>query len=173
MDAAYVRRWREDVNACLDRLLPGFEVCCGYPADRHTVGGPAREEELASLVGMHPPDDLLVWYGQVRDVNLPDIGNGYFLHEPGLVARRDVTSVRGRFTADVVVFASDGGGTLFAVEAVTGSPVYRLPVGEIAAGVYRSEDPRFDVVAENLAGFLDRLRDAVGLFATTGTVCDL
>lgn len=53
------------------------------------------------------------------------------------------------------------GGTLFAVEALTGSPVYRLPAGEIVAGVYRNDGPRIDVMAENLTGILGRLRDAV------------
>ncbi|MFR9780891.1 hypothetical protein ACL02O_33250 [Micromonospora sp. MS34] len=173
VNVAYIRRWREDVTACLDRLLPGFEVRFGYPPGRHTVGGPAGEEELASLAGMRLPGDLLVWYRQVREASLPDVGNGYFIDEPGLVARREVTAIRGSFTADVVVFASDGGGTLFAVDAVTGSPVYRLPAGEIVAGVYRSDDPRFDVVAGNLAGFLDRLRDTVERFATMGVVGDL
>ncbi|MFJ8582909.1 hypothetical protein [Micromonospora sp. NPDC093277] len=48
-------------------------------------------------------------------MSLPDIGNGYFVHAPGLVACREVTSVRGRFPADVVVFAGDGGGIVFAV----------------------------------------------------------
>lgn len=76
---------------------------------------------------MCPPDDLLVWYRKVREVSLPDIGNG---------------------------------GILFAVEALTGSPVYRLPAGEIVAGVYRNDGPRFDVMAENLTGILGRLRDA-------------
>ncbi|MCZ7428575.1 hypothetical protein O7607_22800 [Micromonospora sp. WMMA1949] len=154
-------------------MLPGFEVRFGYPPDRHTIGGPAGEEELASLAGTRLPGDLLVWYRHVREVGLPDIGNGYFIHEPGLVAPREVTSIRGRFTADVVVFASDGGGNLSAVGAVTGSPVYRLPAGEIVSGVYRSDDPRFDVVAVNLIGFLDRLRDAVEVFAATGAAGDL
>ncbi|MEH1169684.1 hypothetical protein V6V47_30330 [Micromonospora sp. CPCC 205539] len=173
MNEAYIRRWREDVGACLGRLLPGFEVRFGYPPDRHTIGDPAGEEELASLAGLRLPGDLLEWYGQVREVSLPDIGNRYFIHEPGLVAHRQVTMVRGSFTADVVVFASDGGGTLFAVGAVTGSPVYRLPAGEIVAGIYRSDDPRFGVVAENLTGFLDRLRDAVEVFATMGAAGSL
>lgn len=173
MDVAYIRRWREDVTACRDRLLPGFEVRFGYPPGRHTIGGPAAEEELASLAGTRLSGDLRLWYGQVREVSLPDIGNGYFIHDPGLVARREVTSIRGRFTADVVVFASDGGGTLFAVGAVTGSPVYRLPAGEIVAGVYRSDDPRFDVVATNLTEFLDRIRDTVEVFAATGAPGDL
>ncbi|MER7441588.1 hypothetical protein [Micromonospora avicenniae] len=101
MDVAYIRRWREDVTARLDRLLPGFEVRFGHPPGRHTVGGPAGEEELASLAGLCLPDDLLLWYGHVREVSLPDIGNGYFIHDQGLVARREVTSVRGRCTADV------------------------------------------------------------------------
>ncbi|MEU5943738.1 SMI1/KNR4 family protein [Micromonospora sp. NPDC047548] len=173
MDGAYIRRWREDVTARLDRLLPGFEVRFGYPPGRHTIGGPAGEEELASLAGTRLPGDLLAWYRQVREVSLPDIGNGYFIHEPGLVACREVTSIRGRFTEDVVVFASDGGGTLFASGAVTDSPVYRLPAGEIVAGVYRSDDPRIDVVAENLTDFLDRLRDTVEVFAATGAAGDL
>ncbi|MFE9693702.1 hypothetical protein [Micromonospora sp. NPDC005806] len=173
MEVAYIRRWREDITACLDRLLPGFEVRFGYPPGRHTIGGPAGEAELASLAGMRPPDDLLAWYRQVREVSLSDVGNGYFLHDPGLILHREVTSIRGRFTADVVVFASDGGGTLFAVEAVTGSPVYRLPAGETVASVYRSDDPRFDVVATNLTGFLDRLRDTVEVFAATGAPGDL
>ncbi|WUR62363.1 hypothetical protein OHS32_13630 [Micromonospora chokoriensis] len=173
MDATYIRRWREDVSACLARLLPGFEVRFGYPAGRHTIGGPAGEEELASLANVCPPGDLLSWYRQVREVSLPDVGNGFFIHDPGLVACREVTSVRGRCAADVVVFASDGGGTLFAMEAVSGSPVYRLPGGEAVAGVYRSDNQRFAVVAEDLAGFLDRQRDAVELFAAAGAAVHL
>ncbi|MFE9694354.1 hypothetical protein [Micromonospora sp. NPDC005806] len=173
VNVAYIRSWREDVTACLDRLLPGFEVRCGYPPGRHVVGGPAGEEELASLAGMRLSDDLLAWYRQVREVSLPDIGNGYLIHEPGLVACREVTSIRGRFAADVVVFASDGGGTLFAVETVTGAPVYRLPPDEVVAGVYHGGDPRFDVVAENLTSFLDRLRGEIEVFAATGAAGDL
>jgi hypothetical protein len=173
MDVAYIRRCCEDVTACLDRLLPGFEGRFGYPPGRHTISGRAGEDELASLARTRPPDDLLAWYRQVREVGLPDVGNGYFIHDPGLVVHRKVTSIRGRLTADVVVFASDGGGTLFAVEAVTGSPVYRLPAGEIVAGVYRSDDPRFDVVAKNLTGFLDRLRDVVEGYASAGAAGDL
>ena len=57
--------------------------------------------------------------------------------------------------------------------AGTSSPVYRLPAGEIVAGVYRSDDPRFDIVAEHLTGFLDRLRDTVEGFATMGVAEDL
>jgi hypothetical protein len=168
MDGSYIRRWRQDVTARLDRLLPGFEVRFGYPPDRHTIGGPAGEGEIASLAGVRLPADLLAWYREVRDVSLPDIGNGYFVHEPSLVARSEVTSIRGRFVDDVFVFASDGGGTLFAVGAATGSPVYRLPAGEIVADVYRSDDPLFEVVAENLIGFFDRLRDTVDAFVMTG-----
>ncbi|MGW2625338.1 hypothetical protein [Micromonospora taraxaci] len=173
IDVTYIRRWREDVSACLARLLPGFEVRFGYPPGRHAIGGPAGEEELASLANVCPPGDLLAWYRQVREVSLPDVGNGVFIHDPGLVARREVTAVRGRCAADVVVFASDGGGTLFAIEAVSGSPVYRLPAGEVVAGVYRSDNQRFAVVSEDLAGFLNRQRDAVELFVATGAAVDL
>ncbi|MGW0215810.1 hypothetical protein ACWDXH_15600 [Micromonospora chokoriensis] len=173
IDATYIQRWREDVSACLARLLPGFEARFGYPPGRHTIGGPAGEEEVASMANTCPPGDLLAWYREVREVCLPDVGNGFFVHDPGLVARREVTAVRGRCAEEVVVFASDGGGTLFAMEAVSGSPVYRLPAGEVVAGVYRSDNQRFDVVADDLAGFLDRQRDAVEEFVATGTAVDL
>ncbi|PWU47713.1 hypothetical protein DLE60_08080 [Micromonospora globispora] len=59
------------------------------------------------------------------------------------------------------------------MEAVTGSPVYRLPAGETVAGVYRSDDRRFDLMAENLTGFLNRLRELVETFAATGSAEDL
>ena len=63
--------------------------------------------------------------------------------------------------------------TQVAVGAATGSPVYRLPPGEIVGGVYRSDDLAFDVVADSMAGLLERLRDAVAWFTDSGAISDL
>jgi hypothetical protein len=73
----------------------------------------------------------------------------------------------------VVVFASDGGGTLYALASPTGRPVYRLPAGSLVGGVYESANPRFDIVAADLAGFLGNVRRAVERFAATGDIIDL
>jgi hypothetical protein len=58
------------------------------------------------------------------------------------------------------VFGSDGGGTLYAAQAGSASPVYRLPPGDVVDGVYTSSDVRFDAVADNMTGFLDALRES-------------
>ena len=71
--------------------------------------------------------------------------------------------------SDVVVFASDGGGTQYALATPAGSPVYRLPPDLVLDGVYTSEDPRFDMAAPDLSTFLDRLLQAVKTFAASST----
>lgn len=70
----------------------------------------------------------------------------------------------------MVVFAGDGGGTLYALYSPTGSPVYRLPPGSVIAGIYESGNLEFDVVAPDLASFLARLRHAVESFAETSAI---
>jgi hypothetical protein len=89
-------------------------------------------------------------------VNLPDVGNGLFLHGAARVVdaheARELWRIAGRHQADVIVFASDGGGTLYALASPTGSPVFRLPAGQVVGGVYESGDPWFEIVAASLAG---------------------
>jgi hypothetical protein len=93
------------------------------------------------------------------------VADAYTAHE--------LRHVTGRHQADVVVFASDGGGTLFALASPTGSPVYRLPPGKVIAGIYETNDPDFNVVATDLGSFLARLGHAVQSFAETGAIIDL
>jgi hypothetical protein len=73
----------------------------------------------------------------------------------------------------VIVFVSDGGGILYALASPTGSPVYRLPPGQVIGGVYDSDDPGFSIVSDDLAGFLGRFLQAVERFAATGDIVDL
>jgi hypothetical protein len=158
-----------------------FERDHGYPCGENTVAGPASLLELSALtVGALRsimPSDLVAWYRQVSQVSLPDVANGYFIHPPGLVVAHaggeGIRQITGRHEAQVVVFASDGGGTLYAVRSACGTPVYRLPPGSVVDGVYSSNDPRYDIVASDLAGFLDLLRAAVHSFTQRGRVVDL
>ncbi|MFF5226038.1 hypothetical protein [Dactylosporangium sp. NPDC000521] len=75
---------------------------------------------------------------------------------------------------DVVVFGSDGGGTLYAVAAGATGTVFRLLECSYLAGVYEG-DATFGVtvVAESLDEFLDRLLNAVTAFAVDGSIADL
>lgn len=118
------------------------------------------------------PSDLIAWYRQVRELRLPDVANGYFIHSPMVVVAHaeghGVRQVTGRHGGPVIVFGSDGGGTLYAARSGVGSPVFRLPPGSVIDGVYASDDPLFDVIAADLPGFLDLLRDAVAGYVHHG-----
>jgi hypothetical protein len=166
--------WRTEVQGTLRSLLSRFEQTFGYPPGGNELAGPADPADIASLAthdDPRVPDDLLVFYQVTGEVSLPDVGNGYFIHRPDLVlahATGLVWRVTGRHTGAVVVFGSDGGGTLYALAAGTGSPVYRLPPDGIVEGTYTSDQDGFRVVASNLWDFLDQLRDAVQRFVDTG-----
>ncbi|WP_020521656.1 HEAT repeat domain-containing protein [Catelliglobosispora koreensis] len=178
---AYARQWQLEVSAALGRPVAVFEQTYGYPCGQQFVDGPASIAELTLLssgsLRTRMPSELLVWYGQVREVSLPDTANGFFLHPPETLAAHatgeGVTRVAGIFESEVVVFGSDGGGTLYGLGFPAGAPVYRLPPGHLIDGLYTSHDPRFAVIAPHLVGFLDTLRDAVVAFAEAGEIAEL
>ena len=103
----------------------------------------------------------------VGEVRLADIGNGWFVLDP--LGRARISSP---YNVDVVLFASDGGGTTYAVPTGRAGPVLRIrEVGEIAPGVFDGE--RVEVSAPHVRAFLAGLRDAVRLFARCGEIVDL
>ncbi len=172
MDPGRLRTWREDLRKAVASAVLDFEDRYGYPPDENVVSEPDTIA-AARLGAVRPaiPADLVDVYAAVGAVDLPDVGNGFFLHRASDVARihesRDLWHVRGRHDADVVVFASDGGGTQYALATPAGSPVYRLPPDLVLDGIYTSEDPRFDMAAPDLSTFLDRLLQAVKTFAAS------
>jgi hypothetical protein len=178
MDPAALITWRTAVAETVGSVMAGFEERYGYPPGRNLVEGP---DDLGAgrlgAVGSSVPRDLLQLYGTLGAVSLPDIGNGLFLHHAGLVAdayeAQELRHVTGRYQDDVIVFGSDGGGTVYALASPGGSPVYRMPAGSVVGGVYESDSPGFRIVATDLAGFLALVRRAVELFAATGKVPSL
>ncbi|GIF98117.1 hypothetical protein [Catellatospora citrea] len=171
---AYADQWARDLSADLAMFTSTSEDDRGHPCGERTIGAAATHAELVALTAGElchvMPSDLLIWYRRVREVSLPDIGNGYFLHPPDLV----VADARGAgvqwIDTDgrperVVVFGSDGGGTLYALTP-TGTAVYRLPPGQVLDGVYR--DSAVSTVAPHLVGFLDLLRAATRDHVRTG-----
>ncbi|MBQ0897722.1 hypothetical protein KBX37_32520 [Micromonospora sp. U56] len=174
MDSDRLETWRDDLRKSVASAVVDFEVHYGYPPGENAVREPDTTA-AARLAAARPviPGDLLDLYATVAAVDLPDIGNGFFLHAASDVAdgheSRDLWRVRGRHDADVVVFASDGGGTQYGLATPAGSPVYRLPPDLVLGGIYTSESPRFDVAAPDLSTFLDHLLQAVKTFAASGT----
>lgn len=178
---AYAHRWRRDVTADLAVLEARFEADYGYPIEDNVVGGPCSQDDLVALVAGRLrdviPSDVLVWCRHVREVTLPDVANGYFLHAPEVICAHllgdGVREVRGRYDDDVVVFGSNGGGTLYAARTRSANAIYRLPPGEVLDGVYTSDDPSFAIIATGMVEFMGNLRDAVHAFARDGEIIDL
>ncbi|MGI5350632.1 hypothetical protein ACQEU8_21005 [Streptomyces sp. CA-250714] len=164
LSAEWLTDWQWRTTLALKRALRSFESTFGYPPGDNEVV-PADEESrtaAAQLVrAADIPAALVTFYTTVCELSLPDIDHGYFIHSPaqvrdgikqyGLarVAERDAE----RDTA--VVFGSDGGGILFALDH-TGR-------------VHRSTTPswfgQYEAAAPSLAHYLDELHGAVVDFA--------
>ncbi|WP_371647000.1 hypothetical protein [Streptomyces mirabilis] len=96
-------------------------------------------------------------------MTLPDLGNGIWIDDAasvaeGITAGYRPTELDGALKDSVVVFATDGGGAMFAVSATSGR-VYRLSLGSLSGSVYEVGDVGWAVVGEDLWTFLDRLRN--------------
>ncbi|MEU7525111.1 hypothetical protein AB0A74_05210 [Saccharothrix sp. NPDC042600] len=131
--------WRADMAHAVNHLLLHFQARFGYPPDEQTIGGPAAADELARASGVLP-EQLLTFYRHVSEVDLPDVFNGFFIHPLNTVLANlpDPLTPKhapGLTDSSLVVFGSDGGGTLFALGTEDGV-VYVLPVGEIRDGAY-------------------------------------
>ncbi|MET8087116.1 hypothetical protein [Micromonospora sp. NPDC005237] len=174
MDSGQLVIWREDLREAVASAMLDFEDRYRYPPGENAVSGPDTTA-AARIAAARPaiPAVLVDLYAAVGAVDLPDIGNGFFLHTASHVTHaheaRDLWHVSGRHHADVVVFASDGGGTQYALATPAGSPVYRLPPDLVLDGIYSSDDPHFNVAAPDLSNFLDRLLQAVKTFAASST----
>lgn len=165
LSAAWLSRWRSDIDSALRTLTSAFEEKYGYPAGTNEIRTPdAADLAAASDLAGEPlaPGDLATFYRSIGEVQLADVGNAYFIHPADLVLDQLRTDgpVRLSDTNDAqgMVIASDGGGILFAVDG-SGS-VYRSSAA--------STDSDFGKVADSLREFLDLTRRSVVRFIDTG-----
>jgi hypothetical protein len=120
LDSDWLRAWRKGADEALTKLMESFTATHGFPAGQNAVSLATDESHRATdaLVDLTPiPSDLTTLYWVISEAALPDVDNGYFIHSP--------TTVAGHFreygppTIDgepiALVFASDGGGHLFAI----------------------------------------------------------
>ncbi|MEV4917829.1 hypothetical protein AB0K47_13575 [Streptomyces tirandamycinicus] len=126
LDSEWVRSWCEQTSAALEALRTSFAERHGFPPGENSVLLATDESSKATdaLVDHTPiPSDLTTLYWVISEVSMADVDCGYFIHSPATVAAhfREYGSVRLDDEMPALVFASDGGGHLF---AVAGSAAY-------------------------------------------------
>jgi hypothetical protein len=177
MDRAWLAAWRASMAAEAGQLLETFQSRFGFEPGRNRLGPPAAGQALASLQAIvpRPAADLIDFYRWIGQVSLPDVGNGYFIHPAGRVARQAAGAEPRRIgpphELDVLVFGSDGGGALYALPAAKPGPVYRLRECSIKDGIALAGN--IQIIAVDYRAFLQRLQIAVETFAATGHLTDL
>ncbi|MEU7298443.1 hypothetical protein AB0A76_35540 [Streptomyces exfoliatus] len=151
LDAEWVRSWWEHADAALTKLMRSFITRHGFPPDQNAVTLAADDSRQATdaLVDLTPiPSDLTTLYWVISEASLPDVDNGYFIHSPSTVAGHfreyGPPSIDGEFA---LVFASDGGGHLFAIG----------DSGRVWRSTTASWFDDFEVAAASLQEFLEQL----------------
>ncbi|MEU1868261.1 hypothetical protein [Streptomyces gardneri] len=151
LDAEWVRSWREQVDAALTKLMQSFLPTHGFPPGHNAVVLATDDSNAATsaLVDLTPiPSDLTTLFCVISEASLPDVDSGYFIHSPVTVAEHfreyGPAPIDGEWIAPV--FASDGGGHLFAIGG--GGQVWKSSTASF-------DD--FELVAASLQEFLELL----------------
>ncbi|NEA53483.1 hypothetical protein G3I60_04765 [Streptomyces sp. SID13666] len=152
LDSEWVRGWCEQTSAALGALMSSFLKTHGFPPGENAVilATDESHEATGALVDLTPiPSDLTTLYWVVCEVSLPDIEHGYFVHPASMVAEhfREYGSVQIDDEPLAIVFASDGGGHLF---AVAGS-------GRVWRSTTASWFDDFEVIAASIQEFLEQI----------------
>lgn len=137
-----------------------FETAYGYPpgdngvlvADDQSRAAAVRLQRTSDL-----PTALVVFYSSIAELQLPDIDHGYFIQPPDLVLDQLTENGPVRLTdhRTGIVFGSDGGGNLFALDQS----------GQVHRSTTASWFDDFEPAAPSLTQFLEQLHRAVAGFA--------
>ncbi|WUD77157.1 hypothetical protein OG937_38380 [Streptomyces sp. NBC_00510] len=165
LDAVQLRAWHQSLTAQLGPMVASFEAIHGYPPGDNeiTLAGPGHRMAARELSGHSAvPPSLVAFYSVIGDVSLGDVGNGYFIHSPENVLE-ELTREGPAYSSIscdqvAVVFASDGGGSLFAIDRQ----------GVVCKSQGASRDVDFVPAAQDLVTFLDLLSRSVTDFIATG-----
>lgn len=156
--------WIDSMSKLTATLMSDFEARFGYPPDENVILTATPEsgaESLQILSAIEAHSDLLDFYSRVEEVSLPDVANGFFISSAeAVVAGIDnwqPVEIVGAFVDTIVVFGSDGGGGLFALNS-TGEKVYHLTGGALVGSSYDADEAGAKVISADLWGFLEYLR---------------
>ncbi|MFC1436745.1 hypothetical protein ABUW04_00610 [Streptacidiphilus sp. N1-10] len=120
LEAEWVRAWCERADEAIAELTRSFQERHGFPPGENAVvlATEASHKATDALVALTPiPSDLTTMFWVIDEVSLPDVDIGYFIHSPSMVAShfRAYGPVQIDREEAALVFASDGGGHLFAL----------------------------------------------------------
>ncbi|MFF7987497.1 hypothetical protein ACFZDK_51995 [Streptomyces sp. NPDC007901] len=157
LDAEWLQGWCERADTELVKLMQSFRARYGFEPDSNVVvlATDASREATDALVALTPiPSDLTTMYWVIAEVSFPDVESGCFVHPASLVADhfRAYGSVRIDGEEPALVFASDGGGHLF---ALAGS-------GRVWRSTTASWSSQFDLAAAGLEEFFEGLSRQIG-----------
>ncbi|MDG4857877.1 hypothetical protein P8605_06860 [Streptomyces sp. T-3] len=152
LDSEWVRGWCEQTSTALETSMSSFLQTHGFPPGENavTLATDASSKATDALVDLTPiPSDLTTLYWVISEASLPDVEHGYFIHSASTVADhfRQYGPVRVDDEPAAIVFASDGGGHLF---AVAGS-------GRVWRSTTASWFHDFEIAAESIQGFLEQV----------------
>ncbi|MEU9775227.1 hypothetical protein [Streptomyces sp. NPDC047968] len=152
LDAEWVRSWWEQADAALTKLMQSFLSAHGFPPGHNAVMLATDDSHAATsvLVNLAPvPSDLTTLYGAISETSLSDVDSGYFIHSPATTAEHfreyGPAPIEGERVA--LVFASDGGGHLFAIG----------DSGQVWKSTTASPFEDFEIAASSLQEFLEQL----------------
>ncbi|MFF1847696.1 hypothetical protein ACFVW9_39265 [Streptomyces sp. NPDC058217] len=159
-----LRDWGMEMARLAEEFTVGFEAVHGYPSGAHTVctvpaaGGAVS---AAALVCRGVAGPLLEYYSHLGSVELPDLGTGIWVDDvSSLTAQVEAGNYPNRLTGavddTVSVFATDGGGGMYALSHTTGY-VYHLTAGALTGNCYDLDETGYSTAAEDLWSFLDQL----------------
>ncbi|MEV5508226.1 hypothetical protein [Streptomyces orinoci] len=154
----WLTTWQREINAMLEQTLARFETVYGYPpgGNKVVVADQQSRAAAARLQGAAVPAALVAFYSSIAELQLPDIDHGYFIHSPDLVLDHLTEYGRVRLTdhRTGIVFGSDGGGILFALDQTE----------QVHRSTTASWSDDFEPAAPSLTQFLEQLHRAVADF---------
>ena len=160
LPADWLTTWQGEMAALLEPTLDLFESAYGYPPDDNRVQS-ADDESRAAAARCEDagplPAALATFYATIARVQLPDIAHGYFIHPPDLVLDHLASHKHVRLTEQGtgIVFGSDGGGILFALDSA----------GQVHRSTAASWYDDFEPTEPSLKQFLERLHRTTATFA--------
>ncbi|MGW1887384.1 SMI1/KNR4 family protein [Streptomyces sp. NPDC001970] len=147
-------------------MTEGFEAKHGFPPganqvrlanhdDQEAARALAREDLAAT--------DLVTFYDYIGEVDMGDVGNGYFIHSAGDVLHQlaeygAVCVDEGQEPCGMVI-GTDGGGLFYVIDRE--GAVHRTRTASL-------DEPELDTVADDLRQFLELLERSVARFIATG-----
>ncbi|MEU6374940.1 hypothetical protein [Streptomyces sp. NPDC046909] len=160
VDTEWVDEWHRVMTGHLAGLVETFEETHGYPPGENTVVPAHRDTRAAAarLAKQWPAfEPLLPLYEVVGSASLEDVDHAYFIHSPATVTQHlseygHVDLADGRTG---IVFASDGGGHLYAL----------ADDGRVEKSRTASWSDDFAEVSEDIGDFLGQLLHVVRQFA--------